>query len=57
MTNKERIIELSKHFNTKEVAEVCNVSVSYVCRVLREHDPKALTPTNYVKAIFEGITN
>ncbi|MDE6486639.1 MAG: hypothetical protein K2L76_03925 [Muribaculaceae bacterium] len=56
MTNKERIIELSKHFNTKEVAEICNVSVSYVCRVLRQHNPKTLTLLNYLNAIEKGTT-
>ena len=57
MTNKERIIELSKCFNTNEVAEMCNVSVSYVCSVLRQHQPKTLTLINYLEAIEKGITN
>lgn len=57
MTNKERIIELSKCFNTNEIAEMCNVSVSYVCRVLRQHQPKTLTLINYLEAIDHGITN
>ena len=56
MTNKERIIDLSKHFNTSEVAKVCNVSVSYVYRVLREHNPKTLTLLNYLNAIEQGTT-
>lgn len=57
MTNKERIVELSKHFNPIEVAEMCNVSAGYVYRVLREHHPKTLTTQNYLKAIQMGITN
>lgn len=57
MTNKERIVELSKHFNPIEVAEMCNVSAGYVYRVLREHHPKTLTTQNYLEAIQMGITN
>lgn len=57
MTNKERIIELSKHFDPIEVAEMCNVSAGYVYRVLREHHPKTLTLTNYLNALQKGITN
>ena len=57
MTNKERIIELSKCFNTTEIAEICGVSVSYVCRVLRQHNPKTLTPTNYINALLLGLTS
>ena len=57
MTNKERIIELSKCLDPIEVAEICNVSASYVYRVLREHNPKTLTLTNYLNALQQGITN
>lgn len=57
MTNKKRIVELSKHFDPIEVAEICNVSAGYVYRVLREHHPKTLTLTNYLNALQQGITN
>ena len=57
MTNKERIIELSKCLDPIEVAEIRNVSASYVYRVLREHNPKTLTLTNYLNALQQGITN
>ena len=57
MTNKERIIELSKCLDPIEVAEICNVSAGYVYRVLREHNPKTLTLTNYLNALQQGITN
>lgn len=57
MTKKERIIELSKHFDPNEVAEMCNVSAGYVYRILREHHPKTLTLTNYINALQKGITN
>lgn len=57
MTNKERIIELSKSLTPNEVAEICNVSAGYVYRVLREHHPKTLTLTNYLNALQQGITN
>ncbi len=57
MTNKERIIELSKSFSPIEVAEICNVSAGYVYRVLREHHHKTLTITNYINALQQGITN
>lgn len=57
MTNKERIVELSKHFDPNEVAEMCNVSAGYVYRILREHHPKTLTLTNYLNALQKGITN
>lgn len=56
MTNKERIIELSKSQTPKEIAETCNVSISYVYRVLRELNPKRLTPQNYFDGIQKGIT-
>lgn len=57
MTNKERIIELSKCLDPIEVAEICNVSAGYVYRVLREHHPKTLTLENYLKAIEMEIIN
>ena len=55
MTNKERIIELSKSLTPNEVAETLHISASYVYRVL--HHPKTLTTQNYLKAIQMGITN
>lgn len=57
MTNKERIIELRKSLEINEIAEIQNVSVGYVYRVLRELNPKTLTTQNYLKAIQMGITN
>lgn len=57
MTNKERIIELSKHLNPNEVAEICSVSAGYVYRVLRAHHPKTLTLTNYLNVLQRGINN
>ena len=57
MTKKERIIELSKHFDPNEVAETLHISAGYVYRVLREHYPKTLTLTNYLNALQQGITN
>lgn len=57
MTNKERIIELNKSLEAKEIAEVLKISVSRVYRVLREHNPKTLTTQNYLEAIQMGITN
>lgn len=57
MTNKERIIELSKCLDPIEVAEICNVSAGYVYWVLREHHPKTLTLENYLKAIEMEIIN
>lgn len=36
---------------------MCNVSVGYVYRVLREIKPKTLTTQNYLDAIQMGITN
>lgn len=57
MTNKERIIELSKSLTPNEVAEICNVSAGYVYRVLRELYPKTLTIQAYLEAIQMGITN
>lgn len=57
MTNKERIIELSESLTPNEVAEICNVSASYVYRILRKHHTKTLTIQNYLEAIQMGITN
>lgn len=57
MTNKERIIKLSKSLPPNEVAEICNVSAGYVYRVLRELCPKTLTIQAYLEAIQMGITN
>ena len=57
MTNKERIIELSKSLTPNEVAEICNVSAGYVYRILRKHHPKTLTLENYLKAIKMEIIN
>lgn len=57
MTNKERIIELSKSLTPNEVAEICNVSAGYVYRILRKHHTKTLTIQNYLEAIQMGITN
>lgn len=57
MTNKERIVELSKHFDPIEVTKMCNVSAGYVYRVLREHHPKTLNLENYLKAIEMEIIN
>lgn len=57
MTTKERIALLAGDFSVNEIAEILDVSAGYVYRVLRELNPKTLTPQNYLEAIQMGITS